>query len=66
MRMGLGYVGIDQEQQAKMSVQDKVDESHVHFGSPPLVIMSMWHDLYHMSIQEAQLEEKGMSEKGFK
>ena len=66
MRMGLGYVGIDQEQQAKMSVQDKVDKFKAHFGSPPLVITSMWHDLCHTSIQEAQLEEKEMSEKGFK
>ena len=54
MRMGLGYVGIDLALQAKMSVQDKVDEFKAHFG------------LCHTSIQEAQLEEKEMSEKGFK
>ena len=32
MRMVLGYVGIDQEQQAKMSVQDKVDEFKAHLA----------------------------------
>ena len=66
MKMGLVYVGIGQEQQAKMSVQDNVDDFKAHFGSTPLVIADIWHDLCHTTIEEAQLEEREKSEKGFK
>lgn len=36
------------------------------FGSPPLDVTGMWHDLRHASTKEAQHEEKEKSEKGLK
>jgi hypothetical protein len=49
-----------------MSVEVKVKDFKAHYGSSPLVIADIWHDLCHTSIKEAHLEEKGKSEKGFK
>jgi hypothetical protein len=66
MEMGLTYIGMSQEQQAKTSVHNKLEDFKAHFGSSPLVIADMWHDLQHTSIKEAQLEEKDTSEIGFK
>jgi hypothetical protein len=66
MKKGLGYIGIGKEQQAKMSLKVKVEDFKAHYGSSPLVIADIWHDLCHTSIEEAHLEEKETSEKGFK
>ena len=66
MQKGLGYIGIGREQQAKMSLKVKVEDFKAHYGSSPLVIADIWHDLCHTSIEEARLEEKETSEKGFK
>ena len=66
MKRGLGYLGIGQEQQARLSHQKKVSEFKVHYGSSPLVITNIWFDLSHTTIKEACLEEKAKSENGFK
>jgi hypothetical protein len=66
MGMGLAYIGVSREQQAKMSAHNMVEDFNAHFGSSPLVIASIWYDLCHTSIPEAQLEEKEKTEKGFK
>ena len=66
MQKGLDYIGIGREQQGKMSVEVKVKDFKAHYGSSPLVIADIWHDLCHTSIKEAHLEEKEKSEKGFK
>jgi hypothetical protein len=47
MQKGLGYIGIGQEQQAKMSLKVKVEDFKAHYGSSPLVIADIWHDLCH-------------------
>jgi hypothetical protein len=66
MQKGLGYIGIGRGQQAKMSLKAKVEDFKAHYGSSPLVIADIWHDLCHNSIEAARLEEKETSEKGFK
>jgi len=66
MKKGLGYIGIGREQQAKLSLKAKVDDFKAHYGSSPLVIADIWHDLCHTSVAEARLEEKEKSERGFK
>ena len=66
MKRGLGYLGIGQEQQARLSHQEKVSKLKMHYGSLPLVIANIWFDLSHTKIKEAYLEEKEKSENGFK
>jgi hypothetical protein len=66
MQKGLGYIGIGREQQIKMSHKVKAEDFKAHYGSSPLVIANIWHDLCHTSIKGARLEEKKTSEKGFK
>jgi predicted GIY-YIG superfamily endonuclease len=41
MTRGLGYIGISQEEQARMLDHDKVDDFKAHYGSSPLVIVAM-------------------------
>ena len=65
MGWGLGYLGIDREQQAKLSTQEKVDEFKSHYGSSPLILANIWFDLCHIMIEEACLKEKEKSERGF-
>ena len=66
MGRGLHYVGIYREQQAKLSMQKKVDDFKSHYSSSPLVIADIWFDLCHTTIEEACLNEKEKSERGFK
>ena len=66
MTRGLGYIGISQEEQARMSDHDKVEDFKAHYGSSPLVIAAIWHDLQDTSIKEAKLEKEEKSVKGFK
>lgn len=66
MKRGLGYVGIGREQQARLSVKDKASEFQSHYGSSPLNVADIWFDLCHTTIEEACLEEKEKSERGFK
>jgi hypothetical protein len=55
LQKGLGYIGVDQELQAKMSLDRKAESFKAHFGSSPLVIAYIWNDLCNNE-----------SEKGFK
>jgi predicted GIY-YIG superfamily endonuclease len=66
MTRGLGYIGISQEEQARMLDHDKVEDFKAHNGSSPLVIAAIWHDLQDTSIKEAKLEKEEKSVKGFK
>ena len=65
LRKGLAYVGVNHETQAKWSASRREDFFHKHFGSSPLVIATVWYDLCHTSIRDAQILEKEKSEKGF-
>ncbi len=65
MKRGLGYIGIGQEEQPRTSEDDKMKDFLAHFGSSPLVLTNMWYDFHHVSIPEAQLQEKDKKEKGF-
>jgi hypothetical protein len=49
-----------------MSDHDKVEDFKAHYGSSPLVIAAIWHDLQDTSIKEAKLEKEEKSVKGFK
>jgi hypothetical protein len=65
LRKGLCYVGVEHKRQAKMSEWRKEELFHVHFGSFPLVIASIWFDLCSTRIRKARLEKKEMTESGF-
>jgi hypothetical protein len=65
LRKGLCYVGVEHKKQAKMSEQRKEELFHMHFGSFPLVIASIWFDLCSTRIRKARLEKKEMTESGF-
>jgi hypothetical protein len=53
-------------EQARMLDHDKVEDFKAHYGSSPLVIVAIWHDLQDTSIKEAKLEKEEKSVKGFK
>jgi hypothetical protein len=65
MTRGLGYLGISQEECAKMSAYEKAEDFRAHYGSSLLVIANMWYDFHNTTIPEAQLEAKDKKEKGF-
>lgn len=67
MAMGLKYgAGVDEEKQQDMSKDSKALLFHAHYGSSPLDIADIWHDLQVGQYEGASLTEKENSPQGFR
>lgn len=62
----LGFVGYSATMQGTMTQQEKLAYFGAHFGSCPIILAQLWHDLTTAAIPEAALTGKEKQEPGFK
>jgi hypothetical protein len=60
---GLHYLRLDHKQQSEAN---KAKSFHKHYGSSPLVLATMSHDMTATTIPEAQISDKELCERGFR
>ena len=64
--LGLEFIGLDSARQEAMSAEFRHEVFSWHYGSPPLVISTIWFDLQQGEYAGAYLIEKENTLKGFK
>jgi hypothetical protein len=60
---GLQYLHLDYIQQSEANRNEKF---HQHYGSSPLVLATMWHDMAVTTIVAARVSDEELCEKGFR